>query len=141
MHDDALLDAINKIPFLGSFNDSQKRELAVIAEWKLAQHLYLIVDGLVDLMSQKAADRRIGHLSKGDIIGWSAIVEPERYLTATAVAVSPTQVLIFERQALLALMERDHELGYRLMSHVAQVLAERLYHVFVQFNSPDDTER
>ena len=154
MHDDALFDAINKIPFLTPFPDRQKRELAaiaqiadfdanapIIAEWKLAQHLYLIIDGSVELTSQRAANRRIGHLSRGDLFGWSAMIEPERYLTASAVAVTPTQVLILERQALLALMERHHELGYRLMSHLASVLAERLYHVFVQLNAPVEINR
>ena len=145
-----ILSAIQDVPFLKVLDESRQGKLAAIAqlvpyrrgevifsEWKLAQHLYVVVSGSVQLTSAKAAHREIGSLVEGDLFGWSAIVEPQRFSTATARADSAGKLLLFEREPLLALMEEDYELGFHLMKHIAHVLAERLAYVFVQFNMPD----
>ncbi len=64
-------------------------------------------------------------LVPGDLLGWSALVEPYR-MTAIATAPAGTRLIKIEAKRLRELCDRDPLLGYRLMSQVVKLLDDRL---------------
>jgi CRP-like cAMP-binding protein len=64
-------------------------------------------------------------VTRGDVFGWSALVEPYVY-TASAHCVTPVVVLAFPAHDVLALLRDDSSLCYIIMNRICQVLASRL---------------
>ena len=96
-------------------------------EFDPANYLYVIVEGEVDVHytlgngEQPTADT----LTDGDLLAWSALVEPYR-MTATATAVMDTRVIAIRAVEFRALCGRDPKLGRCLMTQVVKLLANRL---------------
>ena len=92
-----------------------------------ADRMSLIVDGAIDIQYQLADGelRTLDTLIAGDIVGWSALVEPYK-MTGTATAGKDTNLIMVDAKPLRALCERDPLLGYRLLKQVARLLADRL---------------
>ena len=61
-----------------------------------------------------------------DSIGWSSVTPIIRQRTASARAVVNSCLLAVESNKLRQLCEEDHELGYTVMRHLANVIAARL---------------
>jgi CRP/FNR family cyclic AMP-dependent transcriptional regulator len=61
----------------------------------------------------------------GDIIGWSALVQPNR-ATSTVIALEPTTVLAFDGPALQAALEADPILAAAVLRQVLDAVARRL---------------
>lgn len=61
----------------------------------------------------------------GDVVGWSWLVPPYRWLF-DARAVEATGAVTFDGRCLRSKCEEDPHLGYELMRRVAQVMYERL---------------
>lgn len=104
-----------------------------------ADALYLVASGAVELkiqLGQQAAAHfaDLSTLVEGDVVGWSALVEPYVY-TLSAVAASPATLIRLDAPRLRALMDENSEFGYTLMSRLAGALGERLTHLRVQFVS------
>jgi CRP/FNR family transcriptional regulator, cyclic AMP receptor protein len=103
-----------------------------------ADALYLVLNGSVelkinlDVQSSRQAD--ISTVSAGEVIGWSALVEPEVY-TLGAVAASDVQLVRLDAVGLRKLMEQNCEFGFHLMRQLAKVLGQRLTNLRVQFVS------
>ena len=90
--------------------------------------LGLLLDGCVALRIRVPGDpsRTILTLEGGDIVGWSAILPPPSVATATAVAIVPTRVMLFERGRLAAAMSADCTLAEAVTRRVLQAVARRL---------------
>ncbi len=103
-----------------------------------ADALYLVLNGSVelkidlDVQSSRQAD--ISTVSAGEVLGWSALVEPEVY-TLGAVAASDVQLVRLDAAGLRKLMEQNCEFGFHLMRQLAKVLGQRLTNLRVQFVS------
>ena len=89
--------------------------------------LGLLLDGCVALRIRVPGDpaRTILTLEGGDIVGWSAILPPS-VATATAVAIVPTRVMLFERGRLAAAMSADCTLAEAVTRRILQAVARRL---------------
>ncbi len=89
--------------------------------------VYWVIDGQVSLemSSGEKTLRPLLTLVKGDLLAWSALLT-DRRMSATAKAIIPTRLLQFETLWLLDLCEQNHEVGYRVMQHLAAQLAQRL---------------
>ena len=105
----------------------------VFTEGMRASHLYLVMDGRIAL--QKAirvphgsSSRRttIALCQPGEVVGWSALVEPYRY-TLSAVAWESTHMVRMESNMLRRALDMYPELGYRVMSTLAEVMSRRLW--------------
>ncbi|MCR4414064.1 MAG: hypothetical protein NUV77_16740, partial [Thermoguttaceae bacterium] len=72
----------------------------------------------------------------GDILGFSAIVEPYKY-TALGTASKETQLVTIQAKKLRELCEKEPMLGYRLMAQVARLLAHRLESARIQLAATD----
>jgi CRP/FNR family cyclic AMP-dependent transcriptional regulator len=103
-----------------------------------ADSLYIILEGSIDLKMALNADPHYGDLERlnfGEVVGWSALVEPFVY-TLGAVAVDEgTRLARLDAGHLRALMERDTEVGYRLMRRMAGIIRRRLAAMHTRFVS------
>jgi CRP-like cAMP-binding protein len=92
-----------------------------------ADTLGIILSGEVDIQyTLPDGERRtVDTLIAGDIVGWSALVPPHK-LTASATTCKETKLIKVEAKRLRELCEEDPLLGYRLMTQVAKLLADRL---------------
>lgn len=112
-----------------------------------ARNLYGIVSGEVDLsilFKEKIITKNIKYeeyisthienlekpitietVQKGDMFGWSALVEPEK-MTATARCNKDCDIVLIPAVDLKELFARDPELGYHLSSQINSLIAQRL---------------
>jgi CRP-like cAMP-binding protein len=95
-----------------------------------ADKLRLVVSGRISLAFEIPGGEPmvLGALSRGDMLGWSALrgwAEPSRW-TASASASKASRVLSFPGPELRELCEQDHELGFYMMRHAFEIVARRL---------------
>jgi CRP-like cAMP-binding protein len=128
--------------FFAELDEAEVNSLAAIAtkvtfergdlvckEGDPADTLYLLLEGWVDVFvkidSQGRRRELLATLSKGDIIGWSAVVHPYIYTTSVMCA-SPVETIGFQGDDLLKMFVADQKLGCTLMTKICQVIASRL---------------
>lgn len=68
---------------------------------------------------------RILSLGPGDVLGWSAVLG-QAPMTTSAVALVECEVAAFPAESIHRLCETDSQVGYHVMKHLAETLAERL---------------
>ena len=140
-------ELLRKYPFFGSLDDSQLRELAMLAEEETyksgevifqeggpADALYFLLDGYVDLyftLADKKSSLQekgipVGDINPGEPFSISALIEPH-VLTATASSAIPSRVLKFDTKRLQALYEQDPKLAYALTYQAGKAAIERLH--------------
>lgn len=93
-----------------------------------ARTFYVLVEGMVRFTiamgtRQTAAGQLI---RRGEVFGWAALVEPTPARIASALCVSPCTVLVIDGKELLALAERDHGIGYRIMKQLSTLISANL---------------
>jgi len=98
-----------------------------------ADALRIIVDGEVKIRYTMGNSelRTVDTLIPGDLVGWSALVEPYK-MTSVATACADTRLIAIDASRLRELCDRDPLLGYRLLEQVARLLADRLEGARVQ---------
>lgn len=145
-------ELLKKHVFFGYLNDAQFQALAMIAEEEFydagtdiieadtpVDALYLLTSGHVDLysVSQDKHDAKlrkeflVGEVSPGDPFGISALSEPYKSI-AQVRADTACNVIKIEANALRALIEKDHDLGYALSRQIARYALERLAYTQAQ---------
>ena len=104
----------------------------VFTEGMRVSHLYLLTDGRIAL--QKAmrvphgtGSRRttIAVCQPGEVVGWSALVEPYKY-TLSAVAWDSAHMVRMDSNMLRRALDMYPELGYAVMRTLAEVMSKRL---------------
>ncbi len=90
-------------------------------------NLYLIRDGRLALeMSVPGRGAvRILTLGAGEMVGWSALLD-EGKMTASAIAVEDSEVVVAEAEKLRQLCRANRDFGYHLMEQMAAALSKRL---------------
>lgn len=66
-------------------------------------------------------------ITKGDVMGWSAVVEPYVY-TLGARCIDDTKVVALDAAKLREILNTDKALGFKFMHAIAKVIATRLTH-------------
>jgi CRP-like cAMP-binding protein len=74
----------------------------------------------------------LGAIKSGYSFGWSALL-PSASHTSYAVSAEPSEIFVMPGDKLLALLERDHAMGYLVMHKAAQILENRLERRTAQF--------
>lgn len=94
------------------------------------QSLYIVKDGQVGIVLEKedGTTIQITTLSVGHILGEIAFLMGERH-SATAVAVGPTEVLLFHRDDFDAIVLEDPALAFKILQAINKVLCYRLRRV------------
>lgn len=110
---------------------------AIFGEGEPADVLRIVVDGRIalELGAPGRPPISVAALSRGDLLGWSALLGRAGSSvpwSTTARATKPSHCLAFDGSALRELCEFDHELGYYVMRHAFEVVAQRLTDARVQ---------
>jgi CRP/FNR family cyclic AMP-dependent transcriptional regulator len=137
---------LRRYPYFAGVSEESLKAIAMIAEEKVipagtqvfsegdpALTLSFIETGEVDVqyVLGDGAHCTVDTLVDGDILGWSALVEPYK-ATAISTTRTNTRLIAINAPKLRALCEEDQLLGYRLMTKVAELLAHRLESARVQ---------
>lgn len=101
-----------------------------------AETLYVLLSGRVTLTLEvpgREAATMVA-LSRGDVLGWSALCgwAATSTWTMTARVTKASRGLLVPGAALRALCDRDHELGFHMMRFAFETLAQRLEDCRVQ---------
>lgn len=99
----------------------------IFREGERNDEIYLVLSGRVALEMSVAARGRVRllTLSEGELLGWSPLVG-NCEMTASAFALDETHLIAISSAALLALCDRDHEIGFAVMRWLAWALSRRL---------------
>lgn len=101
----------------------------IFAEREEARNLYILEEGSVSIRIRPAGTDKDVTVTvikeKGQIFGWSALVEPLSY-TASAFCLEDTKALVIPGKELLALLESKPEIGFKVMKKLASVIGCRL---------------
>ncbi len=107
-------------------------------EGETADALYMLLEGAIELRialdSAKTRHVSLCTLISGDIVGWSALVEPYIY-HLSAVALADSTLARWDGVYLCELMTHNPATGYKLMSRITQVVGTRLAEFCLRFAS------
>lgn len=87
------------------------------------KEVYVILEGAFEVFQDS---RRIGLLTKGDLIGEVAFFSPSGQRTASVRALTKGRLLVLRRKFLQELTHADPEAGYQILMNMSRVMAERL---------------
>jgi hydrogenase maturation protease len=139
-------EVLRRYPYFAGIDEESLKQLAMIAEEKAvpvntvmfregdpASHLSIIVKGEVNIqyILGNGELRTVDTLVDGDLLMWSALVEPYK-ATALGTTTRETHLVRIDAAKLRLLCEQEPILGYRLMTQVARLLAHRLEGARVQ---------
>ena len=144
-------ELLRRYPYFAHVGEDSLKAVAMIADEKRvpagthmfsegdpADALNIIVKGQVDIqyVLGTGEKRTVDTLVDGDILGWSALVEPHKY-TALSTTTKDTHLIAISGKKLRDLCEKDPFLGYRLMTQIAKLLAHRLESARIQLAAVD----
>ncbi len=96
-----------------------------------AEHLYVLVEGKVDLIAEASAPSSellkpalITIIGKGSIFGWPALVPPHVF-SLMAIAKEPAQILVIGGSDIRNLFQLHPHIGYEVTQSLLQVVASR----------------
>jgi len=93
-------------------------------------NIYLLKEGEVNVQVELVfydLEERINlcTLRKGDIVGWSALVPPQKS-TATAKCQRKSEVITINGKELMHTFEKNNHIGYIVMANLNKVISSRL---------------
>jgi toluene monooxygenase system ferredoxin subunit len=132
---------LSQTRFFGELSPEQLRRVAALSRMEscgegeqiynigeAAPKVYVLVRGTVRL----AIGLGKRHVSAGDILrrgevfGWAALTPDSSLRIATASCLSACRLLAVDGAGVIALMEEDHTLGYRLMTQLNRLITGTL---------------
>lgn len=139
-------EMLRRYPYFAKISEESLKEIAMMAEERSypaglqlfnegdpADYLNIIVEGEVQIQYQlgNGEKRTVDTLVAGDILVWSALIEPYK-TTAIGTTSKPTKVIAIKAKPLRELCDRDPMVGYQLTREIAKLLAHRLESARVQ---------
>jgi len=93
-----------------------------------ADDFYVLADGMVRFtLGLGKRETSAGEIiRRGDVFGWAALIESAQKRIATAFCLTACEVVAFNGNELIALMERDHSIGYAIMKQLSVLLTSEL---------------
>lgn len=145
-----IADILKKIPV---FEDLTKRELGAIErilhkreyrqdelifrEGEPGVGMYIIESGKVRIVNEPGK-RTLAELAEGEFFGELALLD-ESPRSATAVAIQPCSILGFFQPDLFGLIERNPQLGVKIVLRLARSIGERLRRANEQLQKHEST--
>jgi CRP/FNR family transcriptional regulator, cyclic AMP receptor protein len=139
-------EVLRRYPYFAGVDEESLKAVAMIADEKSvaagtqmfregdpADSLNIIVRGEVNIqyVLGNGEHRTVDTLVDGDILGFSALVEPYKY-TAIGTTSKDTLLVRIEAKKLRGLCNETPILGFKLISQIAKLLAHRLEGARVQ---------
>lgn len=140
MTNQTLLNVLKGLQFFHDIDEKYLEQVASVAvlrdveehsllfrEGDVATHVYFVVSGRVslDICAAGIGCRRILTIGSGEPLAWSALLQQSR-LTATARALTQTQLVVIDASQLLTICQHNPQLGFEIMRRTALALAARL---------------
>ena len=93
-----------------------------------AVDMYVLVRGQVRMtVGFRARNTNAGDLlRRGEVFGWAALTPACNLRVANATCLAPCRLLVINGEQLLALMEQDHTIGYRLTTQLTRLITGTL---------------
>ena len=120
---------------------SYRQNEMIFKEGDEATEIYVLLDGRVALemevrlvANRPAIPTAVEVCTKGETLGWSALVEPYTY-TLSARCITNCTVLAVKGDMLRKLMADDVGLGYELLKRLTQVISLRLMETRLRLTS------
>lgn len=144
-------ETLRRYPHFADMSEDVLKSLAMIAseqtfpagqqlfyEGDTAKNLHVILSGEVDIryVMGSGEPRTVDTLVAGDLLCWSALVEPYK-TTAIGTATKDTRVVSLDGAKLREFCKAHPEVGYAFMTQVAKLLANRLDNARVQLAAVD----
>jgi CRP-like cAMP-binding protein len=144
-------ETLRRYPYFGGIGEESLKLVAMLAdevtlpantrmfnEGDPANYLYLIVRGEVNIQYLLGNDelRTVDTLVGGDLLVWSAMIEPYK-TTAVGTTTKETHLVRISAPKLRDLCDKDPLLGYRLTIQIAKLLSHRLEGARIQLASID----
>jgi CRP-like cAMP-binding protein len=94
---------------------------------EIADHFYLLRKGhmAIEIHAQERGAIILQTLGAGDIVGWSWLVPPHRWLFDGR-AVETVRAVALDGACLRQKCDEDHDLGYALLKRFSAIIAKRL---------------
>lgn len=139
-------ELLRRFPYFAQISDASLKAIAMMAEEKTvpagtrvfnegdpANTFNIIARGQVNIqyILGNGEHRTVDTLVAGDILLWSALIEPY-YAKSVGTTTEQTQLIAIDAPKLRALCDQDPQVGYRLTMQVAKLLAHRLEGARVQ---------
>lgn len=105
-----------------------------------ADRFYIVKEGSIFLTTCIYRGGKVEHLDamepigKGEVLGWSAVVQPYKYRMG-ALARADSTVIAIEAEPLRHLLEENPENGYLFMKKISELISDRLFNHCIQFLS------
>jgi len=139
-------ELLRRFPYFAPIEEESLRQIAMIAkevvvpasttlfdEHDPADRMYLMVDGEVQLQYMLGSGelRTVDTVGNGELLVWSALVEPYR-CTGIGTTTRESRLVAFDAVALRQLCQDRPELCVRLMTQITKLVANRLEAARVQ---------
>ena len=103
-------------------------------EGETADTQWIVEEGQVDLRFDlpghaTSVKNTISSVSAREPFGWSSLVEPNRYTLSAYCATRHCRVVVVKRDDLLSLFGDDADLGFMVMSNLANIIGRRFDHL------------
>ena len=123
--DQADLEAVAKIAHIAECETGEE----LTTEGAPADRLYLFVKGKAAVKVRSPEDRQvlIDEVAAGDLLGWSAAMEPYVY-TASSWTTEPSEVIVITGVDLRGLCEANPHIGYEVGKGIGEVISRRFGH-------------
>ena len=133
----ALFEGLDQLQMAAVCRLAEERHFAkdrpILREGGAAQHFFVIRTGRAALEVSRPGKAAVTlqTLGPGEVLGWSWLVPPFTW-HFDARALDEVQTIAFDAVGLRALMDQDHDLGYRLARHFLTLTTGRLQAARVQ---------
>ena len=88
------------------------------------------VDLRIDLTGLAASDENmISSITETEAFGWSSLASPYKYRLSGYCAANSCKLIKVERESLRKLFDRDPDIGYAVMSNIAEVVGRRFHNL------------
>lgn len=125
-------DQLQKVAALCS-QEVYEAGITIFRSRSIAEQLFVLVDGKVALQmelpvqeSQLRKRVTVDVINKGDLFGWSGLVEPYVY-TLSAICLQRTEILAIDAPRLSALFRDDCPIAHEVLHGLINVVASRLH--------------
>lgn len=153
---DGAIETLSQSPLFAALNEPERRRVGdlaqtlyfdaghiLIRESDIADTIYLIMEGRVDVhVSIPGSDESevVAKLRAGEIVGELILLGRERR-SAKVVTRDRLKVLCWKKKDLLSLFEKEQIIGYKIMTSLAAMLADRLIATNLAFRNVLGTPR
>ncbi len=119
---------ITRVLALGHEEIYQKGDI-LVTQGKHDGKVFVLLEGMVQVQVNNGGNKQaLLYLGPGQLIGEITLVDGGPHSATVEVVQSPTRVLAFGRDELLALCDAHPELGYILMRNIAADLGFKMRH-------------